>query len=564
MRIATSRGGRPLQAALLLLLVLPVVGVSWASYAFAQQDLADFRAVLFWFLASFILLGWFLVRAVGIISAERGAIGALFEHTPVGLCSLTSDGRILLCNQPMADLFGVADAATLHGKDAETFVRAMPTLGPSLGAALHGEAFAHRGVVRRGRHELSVTVRGVPVRADGQKRIAGILLIAEDVTTRERLAAMEAAYTHDLELQVTARTRELDDLQRQYRTILDHVPDAITILDAGRLVFANRAAATLTGAADPEELLGLGPADFLLPKDDATRRKLAAAAAGTGPVRFQTRVRRRDGERRVFEVTALGMRFTGRRVVLAVGSDVTEREAAAEKERRLNEVRSRFVQIVAHQLRTPLNSIRWNLEMLLRGELGGFKKAQKEFLEMLYEADLTIIRRIGDILLALDIEEGAVRLFRAGTSLEALWAPVHERLAQACEARGIRLRYEPPAEPLAPLSIDPDKIRLALEKLAENAAHYTKEGGQVTARLSATADGVRFEIADTGVGIPAAEQDMVFTRFFRASNATLMKPDASGLGLFVAKRLVELHGGTIGFTSKEGKGSTFWFALPRR
>ena len=112
------------------------------------------------------------------------------------------------------------------------------------------------------------------------------------------------------------------------------------------------------------------------------------------------------------------------------------------------------------------------------------------------------------------------------------------------------------------VDVDNDKIRAIFEKLVDNAIFYTKENGKISVSLKEIGDKIRFEVIDNGIGIPKSEQESIFSRFYRATNATPMRPDASGLGLFIAKYFAQQHGGKISFNSEEGNGTTFWFDLP--
>ncbi len=374
-------------------------------------------------------------------------------------------------------------------------------------------------------------------------------------------AALLNALEDTQEMQATLRASE-----DRFRAVFERSPIGITLADsAGRLLFANPAFTGMLGYA-PEELAGHTIVSFTHPDDREkhTERFRRTVAGEDDGFEIEKRYLHKDGSLVWVELRATPLRGQDGtlRYMLALLTDVTGRKKAEARIQELGALRTKFINIVSHQLRTPLNAIRWNLESLLGKELGEMTVAQHEFVRITYEADLEVIRRIHDLLTAMDIEEGRVLLSREQSSLESLWHAVMGDWQRACALKRLTCISPPPPRPLPETAFDAEKIRHVLTKLMENAVSYTPEGGEITARLSAADRRVRFEIADTGIGIPKAEQPRIFTRFYRASNAATMKPDASGLGLSIAKYFVEQHGGAIGFTSKEGKGSTFWFELP--
>jgi len=243
--------------------------------------------------------------------------------------------------------------------------------------------------------------------------------------------------------------------------------------------------------------------------------------------------------------------------------DISEAKKFEIRLKELDTLKSKFIEIVAHQLNTPLNVIRWSLESLLSGTQFKLEEAAKGAVYNSLNADVEVINRIDDLLKALDIEEGRlVHLNKKPISPESLCESIMIEAKKRCAVKKIDCSYEHPKDPLPVVEVDNDKIRAIFEKLVDNAIFYTKENGKISVSLRQIRDKIRFEVTDNGIGIPKSEQKNIFSRFYRATNATPMRPDASGLGLFIAKYFAEQHGGKISFESEEGKGTNFWFDLP--
>ena len=248
----------------------------------------------------------------------------------------------------------------------------------------------------------------------------------------------------------------------------------------------------------------------------------------------------------------VGEERTGTLVVL---HDVT-REKIVEK------LKTEFVSLSAHQLRTPLSAIKWTLQMLLDEDLGEITKEQREFIEKIYESNEKMIKLINDLLDVTRIEEGRYLYRPVLASLENEVQFVVNSYKEEIEKRKLKLEFKEPKKKLPQVMLDVEKMRLAIQNLLDNAIRYTHSGGQVTISLKGDKNKVEFRISDTGIGIPKDQQKRVFTKFFRGANAVKIETGGTGLGLYITKNIIEAHDGKILFKSEEGKGSTFYFSLP--
>lgn len=228
---------------------------------------------------------------------------------------------------------------------------------------------------------------------------------------------------------------------------------------------------------------------------------------------------------------------------------------------KLDEAKDEFISMASHQLRTPLTSIKGYISMLMEGDVGKVTQEQKHLLQEAFISSERMVRLIGDFLNVSRLQTGKFIIDKHPVDLAALVRDEIDGLEPSAAARGLQFEYRQPKNiPL--LHIDENKIQQVVMNFADNAIYYSKEGARIKISLKKTQTAVEFTVTDTGIGVPKEQQSQLFGKFFRASNARLQRPDGTGVGLFLAKKVIDAHGGEVIFTSAEHKGSTFGFRLP--
>lgn len=346
---------------------------------------------------------------------------------------------------------------------------------------------------------------------------------------------------------------ELLEAQRASQAAIDSLPGPVLVLALdGQILHANRAAERILRLTTETALSVMDPAVRNVVEE--MRQHVASGKGAYVPkglddaVRFATP----DGERhflpRAMPVYAEEGDAVGTTVVF---EDVT-------RLLRFEELRNNLVATVAHEFRTPLTSLRMAVHLLTEKGVGPLTEKQED---LLYAArsDCERLQSIVDELLDLSrIQAGRIALRLSTAAPEDLVKAAVDSHRAVASQRGVQLRAE--ALPgIGQVAVDVDRIQLAFTNLLQNAIRHSPAGGAVTVRAHASDEVVRFEVIDAGSGIAKEYHHLVFEKYLQLPDAP---PGGAGLGLFIAKEIVEAHGGQIGVESEPGRGSTFWFTLP--
>jgi PAS domain S-box-containing protein len=262
----------------------------------------------------------------------------------------------------------------------------------------------------------------------------------------------------------------------------------------------------------------------------------------------------------ILEISSIRITKKGEKVgMLVIVRDITRTKL-------IERLKTEFVSVAAHQLRTPLSAIKWTLRMLLDGDIGKITKEQRDFLEKTYKSNERMIHLINDLLNVTRIEEGRFLYNVRVQDIIEVAEKVITPLKEVAERKNVKLVFETPSLGVPLTSFDAEKISLVIQNLVENAINYNRPGGEVKVSVNYLREKkeIIFSVSDTGIGIPKEQQQRVFSRFFRATNAVRVDTEGTGLGLYIAKNIIKAHNGKIWFKSQEGKGSTFYFTLPVR
>lgn len=235
--------------------------------------------------------------------------------------------------------------------------------------------------------------------------------------------------------------------------------------------------------------------------------------------------------------------------------DVTE-------ERQTDYMKSEFISLASHQLRTPLSSMRWYMELLSAEDSSNFTDEQKSYLNEVQKASLQMAHLLDTLLRVARLDDGAMVIERKKLDVVELTTRLFEEVQGTTHNDHITFRADLPKEQIM-ISTDPVLMPIVLQNLVTNAMKYSPTGGEIAIRIRQDKNEVFIDVEDHGLGVPADEQPRVFEKFFRAKNTRHMMTTGTGLGLYLSKRIMESLGGKLTFRSEEGKGTIFTASLPK-
>jgi signal transduction histidine kinase len=229
----------------------------------------------------------------------------------------------------------------------------------------------------------------------------------------------------------------------------------------------------------------------------------------------------------------------------------------------LDEAKDEFISMASHQLRTPLTAVKGYISMVNEGDAGKVSAEQRKLLDEAFASSQRMVYLIADLLNVSRLRTGKFVIEPSQVDLAEVVKEEVEQLKPTARSRKVKLHYSKPQQ-FPVVWLDETKMRQVVMNFIDNAIYYTPAGGTIEVALIAKQDTIEYTVKDDGIGVPKEDQSQLFTKFFRAGNARKARPDGTGLGLYMAQRVVSAQGGSVIFKSTEGKGSTFGFSFPRK
>jgi len=337
---------------------------------------------------------------------------------------------------------------------------------------------------------------------------------------------------------------------------------AIATDEFGKITRINPTALRILGYTEREMIGSWFPKKIIALTDNETPinlidRPITKAFLTGRTIIEKTYYRKKNGQKIPVAVTVSPIMLANK----PVGAIEVFRDITLEFE--VDRMKSDFISLASHQLRTPLSAIKTYSHMLLDGYMGEINDAQRKSLRTILSAANRMNELISTLLNVTRIESGTITITPKTVNVEKIAEEVNKEHGLLASDKNISLAVQSRSKQPCLIKTDTLILKEVLSNLVSNGIKYTPEGGKVTVDIQSRRNDVLISVHDTGLGIPKYSQENVFTKFFRAHNVVKQETSGTGLGLYLVKGLLESLGGKIWFESTEDKGTTFFFTLPK-
>ncbi|MFA6322598.1 MAG: PAS domain S-box protein [Candidatus Buchananbacteria bacterium] len=481
-------------------------------------------------------------RAEMALADNEARMRAIFENSPIAIVLVDLNNKFISANSAAVSLWGYSEdelqkmtfGDITHPDEVQRDIKQVKRL-------VRGEIVVYnvdKRYIRKDGKVIYGRASATLIR-DGHDRPLHFLTIIEDITEHKKWE------------------KAISESEKKYNNLVEHSNDGILVIQDGLVKFANKTIQDMTGYV-LAEVENKSMLDFISAKSQAIvannyqlRMKGLPSAS-----RYEFELVKKDGQSIVVETNSSVIDFEGRLAVLAIIRDVSRAKI-------VDQMKSEFVSMSSHQLRTPLTGIKWFSELLLKDKTEHLSAKQKDFLQQIYSSNERMIKLVGDLLDVSHIESGRkFNIIKKPNDLCRAMAESMKEQALLAKKKNISIKLSKPFSRPIMSNFDFEKIVQLLNNLISNAIKYSSNNSKINIDCKKRNDFWEVAIIDTGYGIPENQQNKIFERFFRGDNIRTVSPEGTGLGLYIARGIVEGHGGKIWLKSKENAGTTVYFTLP--
>lgn len=394
------------------------------------------------------------------------------------------------------------------------------------------------------------------------------LAVLRDISTRKRAEEQIKAEATEADQSRQALMNVLEDVEEEKartESLLSGIADGVIAVDSDyKIIYVNDSAVTMLMLNDISPVgqefntIVVSQDTNYQPIPEDSRPFYQAISSGNKIVTSVSSPHyylRRDGTKFPVAITVSPIKIDG----IVVGAINVFRDISHEIE--VDRMKTEFISLASHQLRTPLSAMKWYSEMLLAGDAGSLSQEQISFVDNIYRSNERMISLVNSLLNISRIESGRVTIDPHPTDIKLLLDDVIHDLRHSFDQKKQSVTVSV-HQNLGPIMIDQKMISEVYRNLLTNASKYTPDEGDIEIAISRRDNNIISMISDNGYGIPIKDQPTIFEKFHRGENILKLETDGTGLGLYLVKAIVDSSGGKIWFESQENKGTTFWFSLP--